>query len=78
MYLLEEDYGPSYIYNLYFNQEQENNNSNTNKIKVKEDIFNKVKEGEKMYVVRNSENNIILVYSMKDYKYVKDEQLIDN
>ena len=31
-----------------------------------------------MYVVRNSENNIILVYSMKDYKYVKDEQLIDN
>ena len=31
-----------------------------------------------MYVVRNSENNIILVYSIKDYKYVKDEQLKDN
>ena len=42
-------YGHRYIYNLYFNQEQENNNSNnnTNKIKVKEDIFYKVKEGEK-------------------------------
>ena len=61
-------------YYLYFNQEK----NDKNKIKVKEEIFGKVKKGEKMYVVRNSENNIILVYSMKDYKYVKDEQLKDN
>ena len=77
VYYKEEEYGGryhGYDYYLYFNRVK----NYKNKIKVKEYIFDNVKEGEEMYVVRDSKNKIILVYNIKDYKYVKDEQLKDN
>lgn len=65
-------------YYLYLNKQQEkssNSENSRNIINVNQDLYNNVEIGDKMYVIRNKKNKIILVYDINKYKYVNDEQL---
>jgi len=53
-----------------------NSFENGYKKKVVKNEYNNISEGDKMYVIMDSKNNIIVIYSTKKYRYENDVKLL--